>query len=83
MAHRRAYSQRKTAINAPAGNVLFDLQCCGDDTAWLKRGASARPPVFKKAVFREYTDETFAQLKPRSPAWEHAGILGPDRKSVV
>ena len=68
---------------APAGNVLFDLQCCGDDSAWLKRGATARPPVFKKAVFREYTDETFAQLKPRAPAWTHAGILGPILRAEV
>ena len=53
---------------APAGNVLFDLQCCGDDTPWLERGRDARPPIFKKAIFREYTDETFATLKPRAAA---------------
>ena len=68
---------------APAGNVLATLECCGDDSAWLKRGPEGRPPVFKKAVFREYTDETFTKLQPRTPAWEHAGILGPILRAEV
>lgn len=68
---------------APAGNVVQSLDCCGDDSPWLKRGAEARAPVFKKAVFREYTDETFTQLKPSDPAWEHAGILGPIIRAEV
>lgn len=68
---------------APAGNVLFDLQCCGDGTPWLKRGPDGRGPAFKKAIFREYTDETFSRLKPRDPAWDHAGILGPILRAEV
>ncbi|MBL9214208.1 MAG: multicopper oxidase domain-containing protein [Opitutaceae bacterium] len=68
---------------APAGNVLLDLQCCGEDAPWLERGPHSRPPVFKKVVFREYTDETFTTLKPRDPAWEHAGILGPIIRAEV
>ncbi|HLG06548.1 MAG TPA: multicopper oxidase domain-containing protein [Gemmatimonadales bacterium] len=38
---------------------------------------------FKKAIFREYTDSTFATLKPRPPEWEHLGILGPLLRAVV
>ena len=34
---------------APDGNVLFDLQCCGENTPCLERGNDGRPPVFKKA----------------------------------
>ena len=68
---------------APDGNVVLSLECCGDDAPWLKRGADHRPPVFKKAVFREYTDETFTRLKPRPAAWEHAGILGPIIRAEV
>ncbi len=68
---------------APAGNVLAGLECCGDDSPWLKRGPTGRPPVFKKAVYREYTDETFTHLKPRAPDWEHAGILGPIIRAEV
>jgi len=33
--------------------------------------------VYRKAVFREYTDASFHTLKPRSDAWAHLGILGP------
>ena len=33
--------------------------------------------VFKKAVYREYTDASFTKLKPRVPDWEHLGIVGP------
>lgn len=33
--------------------------------------------VYKKTVFREYTDDTFRTLTARPPEWEHLGILGP------
>ena len=68
---------------APAGNVLAGMECRGDDTPWLKRGRDRRPPAFKKAVFREYTDETFTKPKPRAPAGKHTGILGPVIRAEV
>jgi FtsP/CotA-like multicopper oxidase with cupredoxin domain len=37
----------------------------------------ARSDTYLKAVYREYTDDTFTTLKPRPPEWEHLGILGP------
>jgi hypothetical protein len=33
--------------------------------------------VYHKAIYREYTDATFKQLKAIPPQWEHLGILGP------
>jgi len=33
--------------------------------------------TYKKAVFREYADSTFRELKTRPDAWAHLGILGP------
>ena len=39
--------------------------------------------VYKKTVFREYTDETFATLKPRPPEWAHLGVLGPMIRAEV
>ncbi|MBV8070685.1 MAG: hypothetical protein JO270_12320, partial [Acidobacteriaceae bacterium] len=33
--------------------------------------------VNKKAVYREYTDDTFTKLKPRLPEDQYLGILGP------
>jgi hephaestin len=32
---------------------------------------------YLKTLYREYTDNTFKTLKPRSPEWEHVGFLGP------
>jgi manganese oxidase len=37
----------------------------------------AKSNTYRKAVYREYTDDTFTTLKPRPPEWEHLGILGP------
>jgi manganese oxidase len=43
-----------------------------------EEGSSSRGHrSYLKAVFREYTDANFRTLKPRSPEWEHLGILGP------
>lgn len=39
--------------------------------------------TYKKAVYREYTDETFTRLKPRPPEWAHLGILGPVLRGEV
>ncbi len=51
---------------------------------YLLHGESEIVPVpatktntYTKALYREYTDATFKTLKPRTPEWEHLGILGP------
>lgn len=36
-----------------------------------------------KALYREYTDETFTTPKPQAPEWEHLGTLGPVIRGVV
>lgn len=33
--------------------------------------------VSRKALYREYTDGSFATVKPRRPEWAHLGMLGP------
>lgn len=33
--------------------------------------------VYRKVLYREYTDGTFAVPRPRDPDWEHLGALGP------
>jgi FtsP/CotA-like multicopper oxidase with cupredoxin domain len=54
------------------------------DTAFF-RNAPPRPvsTVYKKVLYREYTDSTFKTLKPRPPEWEHLGFLGPVIHAVV
>ncbi len=39
--------------------------------------------VYRKALYREYADGSFATLKARAPAWEHLGTLGPVIRAEV
>ncbi|MGH9530045.1 MAG: multicopper oxidase domain-containing protein [Terriglobales bacterium] len=39
--------------------------------------------TYIKALYREYTDNTFRTLKPRPPQWEHLGFLGPVIRAEV
>ena len=55
---------------APRGRHLTGAPIADDETG-------ATPTVFRKAVYREYSDASFSMLKPRPPEWEHLGILGP------
>jgi FtsP/CotA-like multicopper oxidase with cupredoxin domain len=50
---------------------------------FVTSGPTAIGHVYRKAIYREYTDSTFTTLKPRDPAWEHLGILGPLLRAVV
>ncbi len=54
------------------------------DTAFFAK-ANPRPvsTSYRKALYREYTDSTFATLKSRPPEWEHLGFLGPVIHAVV
>jgi FtsP/CotA-like multicopper oxidase with cupredoxin domain len=53
------------------------------DNLFVGRGPARIGTVYKKAVYREYTDSTFKTLKPRAPEWEHLGILGPLLRAEV
>lgn len=39
--------------------------------------------VYRKVLYREYTDSTFRTLAPRPPEWRHLGFLGPLIRGVV
>lgn len=39
--------------------------------------------VYKKAIYREYTDSTFTTQKPRPAEWQHLGLLGPLLRGAV
>jgi FtsP/CotA-like multicopper oxidase with cupredoxin domain len=68
---------------APGGDRLGAMTGTADADVWLKRGAEGLPPIFRKAVYHEYTDATFTQRKPRPPEWEHLGLLGPVIRAEV
>jgi hypothetical protein len=50
-----------------------------DDRAriFIENGPSQIGKIYKKAVYREYTDASFTKLKLRGPEWQHLGIVGP------
>jgi hypothetical protein len=48
------------------------------DTTYTQTLSGSRiGSVYRKAVFRAYTDDSFQTLAPRPPEWEHLGLLGP------
>ena len=50
-----------------------------DQTAnvFVKNSSDRIGKTYLKAIYREYTDGNFTQLKPISSQWQHLGILGP------
>jgi manganese oxidase len=50
---------------------------------YTERGPHRIGSTYRKAIYREYTDETFTTLKPRPAEWEHAGLLGPVLRAEV
>ena len=69
---------------APGGiNRMMGMKFEGYSTVFTERGPHRIGTVYRKAIYREYTDETFAHLKARAPEWQHAGILGPILRAEV
>jgi len=50
---------------------------------WVTRGSNRIGRVYKKAVYREYTDATFTRRKERGPDEVHLGALGPVIRAEV
>src|SRR5271170_5531313 len=44
---------------------------------FARPGLHSLGSVYHKAMYREYTDATFAHLKPRSPQDAYLGLVGP------
>ncbi|KAK5917932.1 hypothetical protein CgunFtcFv8_002742 [Champsocephalus gunnari] len=68
---------------APSGKNLLNGQDVEKDehaSGFLKRGPHRIGSVYKKAMFRQYTDATYSVLAPR-PAW--LGFLGPILRAEV
>ena len=40
-------------------------------------------PIYKKLQYREYTDGTFSELKPRPAKERHLGLVGPTVRAEV
>jgi len=63
---------------APAGaNLITGAPFGEEEEVFTSGGDGLVGLTYLKALYREYTDETFSTLKPRSADWEHLGMLGP------
>jgi hypothetical protein len=55
---------------APGGvNKMMGMKFEGWGEMFTKSGPHAIGSVYRKAIYREYTDASFSKLKPRSPEW--------------
>jgi FtsP/CotA-like multicopper oxidase with cupredoxin domain len=69
---------------APSGgNRITGKPFEGFETILMVPNPIALGRVYKKTVFREYTDASFTTLKPRPAEWQHLGILGPMIRAEV
>jgi len=69
---------------APGGvNKMMGMKFEGYSKVFTEHGPHRIGTVYRKAIYREYTDDTFSRLKPRAPEWEHEGILGPILRAEV
>ena len=69
---------------APSGiNKMTGKPFSGYPNVFVERGPHRIGKVYRKAIYREYTDDSFTKLKPRGPEWEHTGILGPILRGEV
>jgi hypothetical protein len=63
---------------APAGmDQMTGKPFEGETKIWTERGKDRLGTIYRKAVYREYADETFSTEKRRAKEWEHLGIMGP------
>jgi FtsP/CotA-like multicopper oxidase with cupredoxin domain len=69
---------------APSGINKITGQQFGDvENVFMQNASNRIGRVYRKAVYREYTDGSFTRLKPRGPNEEHLGILGPVIRAEV
>ncbi len=55
----------------------------GTAVAYTKPGPNRIGHIYRKALYREYTDATFATRKPRPAQDEYLGLLGPILRAEV
>jgi hephaestin len=69
---------------APSGrNLVSGEEFSPLEQVWVGRGPDRIGRVYRKALYRAYTDETFTELATRPAGWEHLGALGPLFRAAV
>ena len=67
-----------TGSNQIGGRPFDDVE-----RPFIEAQAHSVGKVAMKAIYREYTDSSFTNLKPRPAAWEHLGLVGPLLRAQV
>jgi manganese oxidase len=62
---------------------MMGMEFTGYSKVFTERGPHRIGSTYRKALYREYTDETFTKLKARQSEWEHLGMLGPVLRAEV
>jgi FtsP/CotA-like multicopper oxidase with cupredoxin domain len=86
-ANTRTYYVAADEVNwdyAPSGRDEA-MGCDFDDLqkAYTEPGPHRIGRVYKKAIYREYTDKSFSKLKERAPEDKYLGLLGPVLRGEV
>ena len=69
---------------APLGlDKMMGMPFMGHAIIYTEHGEHRIGTTYRKAIYREYTDDTFSKLKPRAPEWEHLGLVGPVLRGEV
>jgi len=64
-------------------NLMTAQPFTAEESLYLEAGQGRIGRRAFKAVYREYTDDSFTRLKPRGPGEEGLGILGPILRAEV
>jgi manganese oxidase len=69
---------------APSGSNGITGEPFGEEeSVFVASGRDRIGDVYRKALYREYTDATFTTLKTPGPEWQHLGTLGPVLRAEV
>ncbi len=70
--------------HAPTDSNELTGKSFGDsENTFLLGGPDRIGATYIKSLYREYTDDTFSQLSPRPPQWQHLGMVGPALHAVI
>jgi FtsP/CotA-like multicopper oxidase with cupredoxin domain len=64
-------------------DLMMNMHLTDEQTLFIEQGDGRIGSVNKKAVYIEYTDASFATVKPRPADQAYLGILGPIIRGVV
>ena len=69
---------------APAGVNHVPAAPFGEtENVFVERGPDRIGSVYRKSLYREYSDESFSTRRPADPRWAHLGMLGPIIRAEV